>query len=316
VTNTTTVLVGVFEDEITAQTVRDELTDAGFRAEATTAEMLAGEAARGGAALRHDAHHDSATGGIVTFFRGLFGPDEAEANAVSYAAAVVRGGVAVTVTVDDDRIEEAVNILYRYGPVDIDQRVGRDAIRKIRSQRTGNEGRASLVGDEGFTTDFRKHFDSEYGNRGESWVSYEPTYSYGYQSANDAQFRKRGWNDSEAELRAGYERRNPNAEWEKIKSAVRYGFEKASAASHAGDDPDFQRHFHSNYEGRGLDWTVYAPAYRFGEQIARDPRYGAKSWEHVERQAKVEYLRQNPDSQWDTVKDAVRYAWEHTTGRP
>lgn len=322
-TNATTVLVGVFEDEITARAVQDELTDAGFRAHAGTAEMLAAEASRGGAGLSGDVHRDSASRGVAGFFRSLFGTDEADAAAGSYADAVIRGGVAVTVSVEDDRMEEAMNILHRHRPVDIDQRLGQSPIRVVAGtpaagdtpRVAGNEGRASTAADEGYTTDFRKHFDTEYGNRGESWGAYEPAYSYGYRSASEARFRERGWNDSEAELRAAYLGRNPAGDWDKLKSAIRYGFERARPAPRWSDHPDFQRHFHSNYEGLGLDWTAYAPAYEFGARMAREPRYRGRTWEEAESLAKTDYLRENPDSRWDNIKGAVRYAWEHVTGR-
>jgi len=44
-------------------------------------------------------------------------------------------------------------------------------------------------------------------------------------------------------------------------------------------------------------------------------RYRGKSWSDAESELRTDYLRQNPSSNWDKVKGAIRYGWEKVTGK-
>jgi len=81
---------------------------------------------------------------------------------------------------------------------------------------------------EGPTADFRRDWEERYANSGESFESYQPAYDYGYQSAGDARYKGRNWSDVEDNIRTDYMRANPNSNWERMKSAVRYGWDKVT----------------------------------------------------------------------------------------
>ena len=88
-------------------------------------------------------------------------------------------------------------------------------------------GTAYTSGDD-YSSDFRRDYESRYKSSGLAYDAVEPAYNYGYRSANDARYRGRNWSDVENDLRTDYERNNPNSSWEKIKDAVRYGWEKVT----------------------------------------------------------------------------------------
>lgn len=81
-------------------------------------------------------------------------------------------------------------------------------------------------------------------------------------------------------------------------------------------DEDFRRGFQTRYASdRSASYDLYAPAYRYGYEMASDPRYRGKSWDHVESTLWTDYERRNPNSVWDRMKGAVRYGWEKVTGK-
>jgi hypothetical protein len=79
-----------------------------------------------------------------------------------------------------------------------------------------------------YQSDFRRDWQERYANSGEAYETYEPAYQYGYRSASDPRYRNRSWSDAEEDLRTDYMRNNPNSVWDRMKGAVRYGWEKVS----------------------------------------------------------------------------------------
>lgn len=59
-------------------------------------------------------------------------------------------------------------------------------------------------------------------------AEYRPAYEYGTRMASDARYRGRSWSDAEEDLRTDYMRNNPNSSWDRMKGAVRYGWERAT----------------------------------------------------------------------------------------
>jgi len=49
-----------------------------------------------------------------------------------------------------------------------------------------------------------------------------------YRTAGDPRYRGRDWSDVEDDLRTDYLRKNPNSAWERMKGAIRYGWEKVT----------------------------------------------------------------------------------------
>ena len=81
-----------------------------------------------------------------------------------------------------------------------------------------------LTGDD--DTYFRGHWNSNLASTGGSYDDYAPAYQYGNTMASSDLYRGRPWEDVETNLRTDWEARNPGSTWEKMKSAVRHGWER------------------------------------------------------------------------------------------
>lgn len=84
---------------------------------------------------------------------------------------------------------------------------------------------------------FRNDYATKYGTLGGRYEDYEPAYRYGYDLAGNDLYRGRDWDDQlEADLYGDYEGRYGVGTWERMKSAVRSGFQRARNAVTGGDD--------------------------------------------------------------------------------
>ncbi len=72
-------------------------------------------------------------------------------------------------------------------------------------------------------------------------------------------------------------------------------------------DTAFHNHFNSMY-GSTYQYDQYMPAYRYGYDLAVDPRYTGRSWMDVEPEAQRYWDEREPGA-WERFKDAVRHAW-------
>jgi uncharacterized protein (TIGR02271 family) len=88
-----------------------------------------------------------------------------------------------------------------------------------------------------------------------------------------------------------------------------------TATGAAFDDTDFRRDFQTNYGTGGASYDTYAPAYRYGYDMASDPRYKGRSWSEVESDLRSDYGRRYPNSTWEKMKDSIRYGWDKVTGK-
>lgn len=77
---------------------------------------------------------------------------------------------------------------------------------------------------------------------------------------------------------------------------------------------DFRRHFTSTYGSAG-SYEDYEPAYRYGYNMANDPRYRGRNFSEIESELRDDYARRYPTSTWEKMKDSIRYGWDRVTGR-
>ncbi|MET0856930.1 MAG: YsnF/AvaK domain-containing protein [Telluria sp.] len=75
---------------------------------------------------------------------------------------------------------------------------------------------------------YRNHFNSNYATSGGRYEDYAPAYGYGSTMAS-SQYRGRSWDEVEPNLRSDWETRNPGSTWEKIKAAVRHGWDRVTS---------------------------------------------------------------------------------------
>jgi len=102
----------------------------------------------------------------------------------------------------------------------------RDSVRRteVNVEQMAESGAAQK-----YTDDFRRDYEANYASSGVDYAAIQPAYEYGYTTASDPRYRGKSWSDVEPELRTDYLRRSPNSTWDKVKGAVRYGWEKVTA---------------------------------------------------------------------------------------
>jgi uncharacterized protein (TIGR02271 family) len=77
--------------------------------------------------------------------------------------------------------------------------------------------------------DFRRHWQSAYGQTGGQYEDYDSAYRYGSTVAGSDRYRNYQWSEVEPDLRSDWETVHPESAWEKVKDAVRYGAEHMKA---------------------------------------------------------------------------------------
>ena len=82
----------------------------------------------------------------------------------------------------------------------------------------------------------REHYDRTYGG-GDGFDLYVPAYRYGFERAHDDDYRNVGFADSESRLRADYERRFPERDFDTDTDAVRFGYSTAQRGTFVGREP-------------------------------------------------------------------------------
>jgi uncharacterized protein (TIGR02271 family) len=100
----------------------------------------------------------------------------------------------------------------------------RDTVRRtdVKVERFGDTGSAD------YETDFRNDWQRNYAGQGGEYSAYAPAYDYGYRFASDPRYGGRSWSEVEPQLRSSYERDNPGGAWDRVKNAVRYGWDKVT----------------------------------------------------------------------------------------
>jgi hypothetical protein len=80
----------------------------------------------------------------------------------------------------------------------------------------------------GSDDDFRSHWLSVYRPSGASYEEYAPAYRFGYAEASKERYRGHRWSDSEEMVRREWEASHAGSPWDKVRDAVRYGWEKVT----------------------------------------------------------------------------------------
>ncbi len=80
-------------------------------------------------------------------------------------------------------------------------------------------------------------------------------------------------------------------------------------------DTSFRTDYQTRYGHSGRAYDVYMPAYQYGYTLASDESYKGQDWSAFETNARTQWEREHPDTLWDDIKDAARYAWDTVTGR-
>lgn len=78
---------------------------------------------------------------------------------------------------------------------------------------------------------------------------------------------------------------------------------------------EFRADYEARYAGSAAGYDDFDPAYRYGHALAAEGRFGGRSWDEIEADARAEWERRHPESAWQRFKGAVRHAWERATQR-
>ena len=128
------------------------------------------------------------------------------------------------VSTETERIDDTV----RTTEVDV-ERVG-DAARDGRFEGSSVAG-AVGGGRRDFADvedEFRRDYETNLAQRGSSYDEFRPAYRGGYELRGDDRYADREWDEIEPELRDRWQREHPESAWERVKAAVRRGWERAT----------------------------------------------------------------------------------------
>jgi hypothetical protein len=71
-------------------------------------------------------------------------------------------------------------------------------------------------------------------------------------------------------------------------------------------DASFRRHYQLNYHDGPHAYEYYAPAYRFGYELAEES--AGSDWEAAQPEAQ-RHWQSNHDTAWDEMREAIHYGW-------
>lgn len=166
---------------------------------------------------------------------------------------------------------------------------------------------------------YRSHYSSTYASTGKTFSDYAPAYSYGSEMARSELYRNRPWDDVETDLRSDWETRrasstgSTHSTWENMKDAIKRGWERLTRDD--DDDEYYRTHWSNTYGTTGSSYDEYRPAYSYGSQMRRDPRYSGRQWDEVESDLRMDWETRHPGepSAWEKMKAAVRHGWDRMT---
>jgi hypothetical protein len=134
-------------------------------------------------------------------------------------------------------------------------------------------------------------------------------------------YRDRSWDDVESDLKKDWHSKygahdEPSA-WERIKAAVRHGWDKMKGETTSADDDSYYRtHWTNTYSTGGTTFDETAPAYRYGARMRNDVRYRNRDWSDVENDLHADWdahYSKDGASSWEKMKAAVRHGWDRAT---
>lgn len=233
----------------------------------------------------------AATGGVLGALVE-WGIPEAEAG--YYAEGVRRGGTLLAVRVPETQVEDVVEIMNDYNPVNVERRA--------------------------------EYWRSEYG-----WKGYDATAEpYSAEEIESYRSSLSEWDygdyDEDVDVDLDDELLDEDYETDAIDLEDETGYtgragrpqQVRSYGGYAGGGtpawPDLESRYRRNYDTTyaavgAYTWDQYSPAYRYGYNLGTDPRYASMSWADVEADARRNWEMEN-EGTWQDFKDAVRYGWE------
>jgi uncharacterized protein (TIGR02271 family) len=323
-------VIGLFENLREAQPIVQALVDDGFRRED----------------IRTLTSQEEASVGTLS----TFGVPEAEAQA--YADAVRRGGALVLVDTADDRADRAVAIMERAPAGERETRTAADAARE--RERAGTREvetediKVPVVEEELqvgtrqvprggvrlYTRVTERPVEETVRLRDETVHVERRPVDRPATEADVAAAKERTVEVTETDEEAVIAkqarvveevvvRKDVEEQTETVRDTVRRTEVEvepigAGAAGEAGGfatyETDFRSHYTTSLASRGHPYERWSPGYRYGYELARDPRYAGREWTALEPEARRDWETRHQGT-WDEFKDTIRHAWEKVRGR-
>lgn len=85
----------------------------------------------------------------------------------------------------------------------------------------------------------------------------------------------------------------------------------AAAADWDAVKSHYRARWVQRYSAPGAQWERYEPRYRFTWEMQGRPDFEGRSWESVEPNLRRTWEVLHPETEWGTVADTIRDAWEH-----
>jgi uncharacterized protein (TIGR02271 family) len=328
-TRTATTIIAAFRSSSDAQAAATDLQAAGISRGDIYIE--------GGGDKPLRSKSTSTEGGITGWFKSLFGADD-DPDRAEYENAIRKGNCLLRVDVDENEIATVEGILTRHSPVDVHEEEGRtvrgdgktDAIPVVKEDVKVGKRQVLRGGVRVYSRLVEEPVEEAVPLREErvrverrpvDRAATDADLSAGQEKVIEVQeFAEEPVLAKQArvveEVRVGKE---ASERTETVRDAARHTEVKVEQTPASGgaafDDSDFRVDFKKRYATSGESYDTYLPAYRYGYDMASDPRYKGRSFDQVESDLRAEYERRYPRSTWEKMKDAIRYGWNKVTGK-
>ena len=340
-------IIAAFRNSSDAQAAATELEAAGISRDDIYIETGGDTSARSKRATTKE-------GGFTGWLKSIFS-EEDDSDRIEYENAVSQGNCLLRVDVHEDEIPTAENILNRHSPIDIHADAAETPVRGQAETPVRRDAATAARGEDKTTAipvvkeevQIGKRRVLRGGVRVYSRVLEEPVEESVPLREEHVRVERRPVNRSATrdDLSAGKEQvieveefaeepvvakqarvveevrvgKDVSERTETVRDTVRrteVNVEQTpGSAGEKFDDSDFRADFQKRYSASGASYDTYLPAYRYGYEMASDPRYKGRSFNEVESDLRSDYGRRYPQSAWDKMKDAVSYGWNRVTGK-
>ena len=163
-----------------------------------------------------------------------------------------------------------------------------------------------------FEPAFKRHYEIYHSDTGKTYADVEPAYRLSYELAKDPRFHFHDWFEIEPYARQRWQEIGSGS-WEDVAETLRPALEAVRRNQrllyYGENETTYRRHYQIHYATvGGHDFSWYEPAYRYGYELAMDPKYSGQNWYSIENEVQRRW-QESGEQAWDEIKEAVHRAW-------